>query len=218
MAINQITIPYNSFLLGEVIDPDHANTNNAEVAYKINQLINKLNSVFVDETGLPTDFAVIKGSIVEITPIQPFVSDNIEDFLNELTARLISKVAFSGASLIGSIPITGLTGDTVETQIQSLYTLLDAIVIPDFSSYAEGLSGAMLIGSSSLPGIVGTTVQTQLLALNEALGNVSVDEVQVNAMIDTKLESFEGGSFYAEARIDDPINPEIGRIWLRTDL
>lgn len=140
--MERLFISYPEFRLGEIIDPEEANTNNADITLKVNQLVDRLNSLLGSGGGEDGGIIEIsiRGNIVKINPIEPFPADNVESFLNELMERLRSEeVGSSGASLVGTPAVEGLSGVTVEDQLRALYDLVVRLDEEDKES-----SGALL--------------------------------------------------------------------------
>lgn len=121
MAIDRLQIPYDDFVLHEVIEPDEFDLNNKFIVDKVNEIRRVINQITdsIESGGSGAD-------IISLTPIEDFASDKLQAFLEEVIAQLKSTSSESGASFIGSNAITGVNGTTVQTQLESLKQLLDA--------------------------------------------------------------------------------------------
>lgn len=117
MVLTNLTISYPDFKIAEVIEPDHFDTNNADIKNKVNAIIGVLNQL----TDATTDGASGADS-VSLTAIAPYASTKLQAFLEEVIAKLKST---GGSAEIGTPTITGVTGTTVKDQLASLKALLD---------------------------------------------------------------------------------------------
>lgn len=144
MAINEIIIPYPDFIMGEVIDPEQFDLNNKYMVDKTNELIivlNKLTEGFETGSG---------ASLIDLKPIAPFVSTKVQTFLEEVIARLQSPAAgLSGASLIASTAIPGVTGTTVQAQLESLKSIVDAFNA-HYKSEVQRLDGLIAANTADI--------------------------------------------------------------------
>lgn len=112
--INHLQVSYNDFQLGDIIHPDEFDVNNADIQIRVNQIIDVLNQITDGVNGSGA-------SIIDIGEIAPFFSPKLQEFLEQLVAKLTSTGDMdSGAHFIGSQPIPGIDGDTVHEQLTSL--------------------------------------------------------------------------------------------------
>lgn len=211
--MEKIYLSYPDFKWGETIDPEEIDVNNADIVAKINEVVDMLNSLFENEDGGVVEIE-LRGSVVKITPIEPFTSDNVEDFLGELITRLRSNIeGVSGASLIGSSEIVGISGSNVQDQLKSLHELVKTIV-------AEGSTSAELalhIKSDDHDEryYTKTEIDTTMDTLDGVLEDVNADLTA----LDTRLKTLEskpggGGMSIIDVRESDPIVPIVGQMWM----
>ena len=159
--MERFEISFPEFRLGDIIDPDEANTNNADISFKLNEIIDALNSLWNDGEG-GTSIINIRGNVIDIKKIEGFESESVEDFLNELVTKLAStEEGASGASIIGVAPSHDMQGSTVEERFRSLHDHVES-----------GLQGIM-----NEVGEDGGIVVTRLRVLKENPRNPSVGEI-----------------------------------------
>ena len=115
MAIESVYIPYPDFQLNEVIDPEQFDANNGYLVDKLNVIVSLLNQITdSSESGSGA-------SLIDVSAIAPFASSKLQTFLQGVVARLQSiESTKSGSDFIGSSVITGVQGNTVQSQLQSL--------------------------------------------------------------------------------------------------
>lgn len=226
--MERLFIPYPEFKLGEIIDPEETNSNNADIMFKVNQIVDKLNSIFVDDGGEGGIVDVeIRGNVVKIKPIAPFTSDNVEDFLTELMSRLKSfEEGGSGASLIGSEELEGIDGNNVQAHLKGLYDLVIELTSDENINAAleqhksSGDHDERYYKKDEIDGVV-EEVDSKLNNFEQRIENIPTD-------IGTSLEKFEqfikniiGEGEDVSLSIntlrvldEDPPEPKVGEIWM----
>lgn len=115
--IRSFNVSYNDFQLDQIINPDEFDVNFADIGIRINQIIDVLNQITDGIGGSGAE-------LIHMDDIAPFTSQKLQGFLQELVTRLQSKAEVSGASLIGTFPVEGITGENVQQQLESLAGLL----------------------------------------------------------------------------------------------
>jgi hypothetical protein len=151
LTINNLNISYPDFKLNEVIDPEHFDINNKEVIDKVNEikvLVNKLTDGWTVTNADSTTTDKSGAELIDLNAIAPFASTKLQSFLQEVIDRLQSTTdASSGADFVASTTITGVTGSTVQAQLESLKVLLDDLqtqITSDKNALASHKSSATL--------------------------------------------------------------------------
>lgn len=124
--------------------------------------------------------------------------NELKDVVNNLIDALKSTVSGdSGAKNIGATSIPGLSGNDVQSLIESLKTLVDEKANSDdvytklaLLSTAAGNSGADLINTSPLEGVPGTTIRQVLQELKYQI-NAAVTGTIPNGSIGPEKLSFD---------------------------
>ena len=139
----------------------------------------------------------------------------IKTYINDTLLDEIASVTdgSSGADNIGSTAIAGVTGTTVQAQLESLASLLDteeaALVTHKSSNDHDGryftetelgattdsASGADKIGSTAISGVTGATVQAQLESLASLL------DTEEAALVTHKTSSDHDGRYFTETEL-----------------
>lgn len=203
MGLQRLVLPYPEFRLGEVISPDEANANNGDIKIKIDEVMDFLSSITTEGEDIAQIH--IRGNAVEIVPIAPFASDNIEGALKELIERIRSTVLdASGADLVGSTAIDGIQGLTVQAQLNDLGRLImnlstDTVTSGDFELHKE---------SGDHDHRYFTKTETETMFYTQEAVDTKLTEFR------TELDDETFTASHIEVRDADPVNPSEGRIWL----
>lgn len=230
-SLRQIVLPYPEFKLGEIIDPYEHNANNAEMIQKINQMITVLNSFINGEANTS-----LSAMAVHMPGVEPINSTDLESFLRILVSSLRSiEATESGAHFVKSAPIAGVPGETIWEQLSFLseaITGLDADTgepIPPEGGVEQTLAGKLnkIIDEFSAHK-AGGDHDSRYYTKGQ------VDEILTGGDGETpflrkdgdfegtwwgwtveEMRSFSGTGFGTiEVLSADPINPEVGRIWI----
>lgn len=222
--MERLYISYPEFKLGEIIDPEEANTNNSDISFKVNEAVDRLNSLL--GTGNPDDpdggfiELTIRGNIVKINPIEPFPADNVEDFLNQLMGRLYSSIVTeSGASLIRTPEIEGISGTTVEAQLKALHELITFV-----EEDGEEEAGALLeqhkaSGDHDERYYTKTesdeNVSDLTIKVEDAVTAIEVTKDRVDKITE-QIAPGEKGVVISKIRVvlEDPVDATTGEIWM----
>lgn len=244
IGLEKLFLSYPDFKWGETIDPEEVDTNNGEITFKVNQLIDYFNSLIVvepdddgdvegepGEDGSPGFISInIRGNVVKIRPIAPFDADNVEDYLNKLSERLQSTlIDESGATFIGASEIDGIEGNTVQEQLQAIYTLVKTIVADGATSaelalhiksgdhderyYKKAEVDEKVEGFTNELELLDERVTTSTEALNL---NIDANKSTL-LMMDERvkvLEEFGSGGGLIPVLDADPVDPLIGQMWM----
>ena len=214
MAIEQVYIPFPDFKLMEVIDPEEHDANNATLTQTINTMITILNS-FID--GVAND--TLSAMAVRMPAVEPFEAGNVESMFRALIGRLISTIdGVSGADLIGATPVEGLAGETVQSQLDSLRGILEAV-----GEGQEGTSLGLGIHKTSADHDLRYMTREELTAKDKTFTDL-LDFKQdktgdftgtIHGMTKEQWLSSTGTGFGRIEVLDaNPINPVVGRIWI----
>jgi len=223
MAVGRLSISYDDFQMGETIEPDQFDVNNSEFVTKINEIVDRVNAISVDGTGDTTE---IPANIVTLNAVSPFTATDVDTLFDQLIARLQSIVTETGSSLIGTKGLAGLTALNVQGQLEELNTIVSSLdgtlddtslalnthkssTDHDHRYYTEGETDTFLADKTDLSGNhVGLWQGYTPAEVASGEASLTVEQARNDSTVGLTLE----------ARIDDPVDPEIGRIWLRTDL
>lgn len=205
MPITDLTIPYPDFKMYEVIDSEQFDANNAQIIAKMNEIVQILGSVV---GGTLNDNII--GSSVQVNPIEPFVSTDVQALFAEISTRLRSVAdGLSGADLIGSTLITGVDGTTVQSQLESIKGLIDALILND-EGVTEGLAGHKISADHDARYYT-KTLADEKMALNVAGNHAGT---WAGYSIAEVLSASGTGFGTIEVLSADPVNPDVGRIWI----
>lgn len=174
--INTLGISYPDFKLQEVINPDEFDQNNKEIVDKVNAMLDVLNQITdsIEDGSSGAD-------AISLTSIAPFTSTKLQTYLEEVVAHLREN---AGASFVGSAPITGVTGNTVRTQLESLKALLDAEKIRvdgKFNTEKTRVNTEV----TRLDSRIDTNVNTLQNTLNQNSASITSLQNQINALNNT---------------------------------
>jgi hypothetical protein len=123
MNIEDLYLPYPDFKLQEIIDPEQFDVNNEYTVNKINEVLAIINQI---TNGLPVGGGgggSSEADLISLKPIIGFVSTNLQNFLEDVIAKLTGS---GGGTFIGTPVNAGVSGTSVGAQLRSLKVLLDA--------------------------------------------------------------------------------------------
>jgi len=194
VKINPFSVSYPRFELDTVIEPDEFNVNNADVMIRMNQIIDVINHITggatVENEDGTTRFSH-GAEIVDLGVILPFASSKLRAFLEEMVARLQShEHGESGALFVGASVIPGVSGNTVQEQLESLKYLLDEqIALEKFNNEAINERARIIEEDAAvLEGRV-TESEEDITSLDERKANVT--DVYTTTQTDREISHLE---------------------------
>lgn len=206
--MDELIIPYPDFQMGEVIDPEQHDLNNLYVQNKINEFVEFANEL-LGSGGAEK---------VQMKPVAPFTSTNIQGTLDELITRLqATGEGLSGSSLIASPALVKLAGTTVEAQLKALDAMLQTAYVIS-TSIADGaiLTAKLADGSVTTIKLADNSIITAKLingaVTNAKLGDFSITSEKIvdGSIITPKLasQSVSSSKIENEAVTSSKLAPE----------
>lgn len=165
--IRNFNVTYPDFELGQIINPDEFDINNADIVIRINQIIEVLNQITDGINGNGAD-------IIHIGDILPFTSERLQDFLQQLVDQLQSNEFDSGARFIGASPITGVNGVTIQDQIESLYSLFIG-VRDEITGRVNALDGRVNNAETAV-----SQFNTRIVTSEDAIASLTVSKANAS--------------------------------------
>lgn len=203
MSINKFNVSYADFELGQIINPEEFDVNNADIVTRINLIIDVLNQITdgINGLGQPADGT----AIIDSGTISPFTSGKLQPLLEEIITRLRSVVdSTSGADFIGLTPVSGWNSDTVQSQFEELKTITDQMTADRVSgdnnlqSQITTLNATVTSHGSRL-----TTAESNITALQSSKADSS--SVYTKAQSDSNLATLDSNlrlDFYSKSQVD----------------
>lgn len=172
-----LQIPYDDFKMGDLIDPEQFDLNNLYFQNKVNEIVRFVNLLIASGGG----------EIINITPVPPFTATTVQGFLNEFTSAIQSITPDkSGATVIGSAPLTNLPGVNVEQQLKSINNLLDTAFVTTLRIANSAITTAKLADKAvTTPKVEDLAVTTQKIGQ----GAVTSDKIQNEAVTNEKIKN-----------------------------
>lgn len=153
MAIHEVSLSFPDFKLGEIIDPDEFDQNNADLVDKINEVVKQLNVVSSDGyvgTNQLADDAVVTAKLGDGAVVTAKITDGAVTEL-KIADNSISTQKLKDESVTGSkIRRRTITGDNIApTSIT-----IDKINLLDFDAryYTKELSNSLLLSKTDKNG------------------------------------------------------------------
>lgn len=226
-SLRQIILPYPDFELGEIIDPYEHNANNSEMIIKINEMVTVLNSFINGEANTS-----LSAMAIFMPGVEPIEGTDLETFLRRLVGAIRStEPNNSGAHFVQSAKIEGLPGSNVWQQVAFLSEMVTGIdaetgqPIDQNEDQETTLSGKLekLLHDFALH-VSGSDHDLRYYT-KEEIDNMLLQYLKKDGdflgtwqgMTLQRVLSATGTGFgMIEVLNEDPINPEVGRIWINT--
>lgn len=199
MAINSFNVSYPDFQLDTIINPDEFDINFDDIGIRLNQIIEVLNQI---TDGIGGSGA----SVIHLEEVLPFLSKDLQSFLEELVATL--HEGGTGAQFISSVQIPGVTGVTVQEQLDSLGTLVDGLRT-DLESEVVRLGELIQGNTDSINTLDGRATVLETKASNLDLNKVSREEIYTRIEADQNAQALEDG-IYANVYNKDEADALLG--------
>lgn len=185
--IRNFNVTYPDFQLGQIINPDEFDVNNADIVIRINQIVDVLNQITDGVGGNGAD-------IIHIGDILPFTSERLQDFLQQLVNQLRSNEFNSGARFIGASPIEGVQGVTIQDQIESLNALLIS-VRDNITTQVNNLQSRVVQAEDAVAGFHTRIVASEqgITTLTSTKANAS--DVYTRQQVDTNIAHLDAEIF-----------------------
>lgn len=161
--VQNLVVPYPDFRLGDIIDPDQFDANNQYVELKVNEIVAFLNNV-LSENG---------ASEIGVVPTAPFTSEKLQQYLDEVIARLTSA---TGAEFIGATPGVENTGSNIQSQLNYINNILVGQFVTTNKIVDGSITNPKLANESVTNNKLGPGAVTGLKVANSAIGNQHLTE------------------------------------------
>lgn len=201
--ISKFNVSYPDFELGQIINPEEFDVNNADIANRLNLVIDVLNQITdgVNSAGQPADGT----AIIDSGTISPFTSGKLQALLEEIVARLRSTTdSISGADFIGLTPVSGWNSNTVQSQFEELKSVTDQMTA-DRISGDNNLQSQIttLNGTVSSHGTRLSSAETSITSLQSSKADVSntYTKLQVDSNI-SALDTSIRADFYSKSEVN----------------
>ena len=207
MILN-FNVTYPDFELGQIIAPDELDVNFADLTIRCNELIDLVNQI--------TDGGASSGAdAINVSTIVPFASTTLQTFLQEVVNRLQSNTdGLSGADFVASTLIPGVSGSTIQAQLESLKTLLDSLQT-QINTNTANLQTQVTTNANFISGM-----QAQKSVLDTTIIEANIATTNANTAIsnaNTEADNAQVQGDYAKTEADRLVATDVSTLQAEVD-